>query len=561
MNTLPSSCSTLSDDELALRSAAGDHEAFAGIVSRYKTLVCSVTYSGTGSLARSEDLAQETFVAAWKQLRHLREPGKLRGWLCGIARNLVRNNRRSSRREPVAEAVEFEALHEPVDAATLPSDEAVNREQEAILWRALERVPETYREPLVLYYREEKSVARVAAELGLSEDAVKQRLARGRRHLHDEVTAFVEGALARTVPGEVFTTQVMGALPLFVGSGLASAGAASGAATGVSAGVGGGAAKGGLLGGVGGIAGFVLTVLGPVLGLLGAWAGVRASLEGAKTRREREYVVRFLKQIGIGVVVFAVVMGLVTAGLRSWGVLDALGWAVLALGLSVGYLGWVSVLAFHAKRRLREIRIEERRSHPEAFVGEEQTVFGRFREYRSRAHFLGLPLVHVRLGNPPDAKRTAACGWIAIGDEAYGVLVAIGGIAVGGISVGGISAGLLSIGGASLGAFAVGGLAIGGWAVGGAALGVVATGGIALAWTAAEGGYAAAREFALGAHASAAEANTAAASDYFAARPWMDVRSTLGKLVLSLIWLPSVFVLVRYLRMRDGRKRTPASSA
>jgi RNA polymerase sigma factor (sigma-70 family) len=550
VNTLPSSFSTLSDDELATRSAAGDHEAFAGIVSRYKTLVCSVTYSGTGSLARSEDLAQETFVAAWKQLRHLREPGKLRGWLCGIARNLVRNNRRSSRREPVAEAVEFEALHEPVDAATLPSDEAVNREQEAILWRALERVPETYREPLVLYYREEKSVARVAAELGLSEDAVKQRLARGRRHLHDEVTAFVEGALARTVPGEVFTTQVMGALPLFMGSGLASAGAA----TGVGAGVSGGAAKGGLLGGIGGFAGFVLTVLGPVLGLLGAWAGVRASLEGAKTPRERAYVVRFLKQIGIGVVVFAVIMGVLTAGLRSWGVLDALGWAVLALGLSVGYLGWVTVLAFHAKRRLREIRIEERRSHPEAFAEESANIFGSFREYRSRASFLGLPLVHMRLGNPPDAKRTAARGWIAIGDEAYGVLVAIGGIAVGGISVGGISAGLLSIGGASLGLFAVGGLAIGGWAVGGAALGVVATGGIALAWTAAEGGYAAAREFALAAHASAAEANTAAASDYFAARPWMDVRSTLGKLVMSLIWLPSVFVLVRYLRMRRARK-------
>lgn len=75
-----------SDSQLAANALAGQRDAFAQIVTRYQSLVCSLAYSATGSLSQSEDLAQETFIAAWKGLRTLREPEKLRSWLCGIAR-------------------------------------------------------------------------------------------------------------------------------------------------------------------------------------------------------------------------------------------------------------------------------------------------------------------------------------------------------------------------------------------------------------------------------------------------------------------------------------------
>src|SRR5256885_11119521 len=52
----------------------------------YTTLFRSA-YSAIGRLGQSEDVAQETFITAWKHLRHLREPAKLRSWLCGIARD------------------------------------------------------------------------------------------------------------------------------------------------------------------------------------------------------------------------------------------------------------------------------------------------------------------------------------------------------------------------------------------------------------------------------------------------------------------------------------------
>jgi DNA-directed RNA polymerase specialized sigma24 family protein len=53
-----------SDAQLVEWSLTGNRTAFATIVKRYQSLVCSITYNATGSLSLSEDLAQETFFAA-----------------------------------------------------------------------------------------------------------------------------------------------------------------------------------------------------------------------------------------------------------------------------------------------------------------------------------------------------------------------------------------------------------------------------------------------------------------------------------------------------------------
>src|SRR5438045_1316017 len=204
-----------SDSELVTRSLAGNRDAFGGIVARYQSLLCSLAYSATGSLSQSEDLAQETFVAAWKQLADLREPEKLRSWLCRISRNLTFDAVRKQYREPIHKAEPLEEIQESPAPEPLPSDYTVSQEEQAILWRSIERIPEIYREPLVLYYREHQSVQHVATALDLTEDAVKQRLSRGRKLLHEQVLAFVEGALERTNPGKAFTIGVLAALHAF----------------------------------------------------------------------------------------------------------------------------------------------------------------------------------------------------------------------------------------------------------------------------------------------------------------------------------------------------------
>jgi DNA-directed RNA polymerase specialized sigma24 family protein len=57
------------DADLVARSVAGDREAFTRIVEAYQSLICSLSYSATGNLGQSEELAQQTFIIAWKELR------------------------------------------------------------------------------------------------------------------------------------------------------------------------------------------------------------------------------------------------------------------------------------------------------------------------------------------------------------------------------------------------------------------------------------------------------------------------------------------------------------
>ena len=67
-----------SDGELVEASLRGEHEAFGHLVARYQDVVCAVSYSSTGDRGLSEDVAQETFIAAWSQLDRLRDTVRLR---------------------------------------------------------------------------------------------------------------------------------------------------------------------------------------------------------------------------------------------------------------------------------------------------------------------------------------------------------------------------------------------------------------------------------------------------------------------------------------------------
>jgi RNA polymerase sigma factor (sigma-70 family) len=268
----------LTDAALVAASLAGDREAFGLIVARYQSLVCSLAFSATGSLTRSEDLAQETFVAAWKTLPDLREPASLRPWLCRIARNRICDAFRGEKHEPSHAAETLDRLDEAPALEPLPPDYAISREEQAMLWRAIERIPEIYREPLVLFYREHQSVESVAQKLELSEDAVKQRLARGRKMLQDQVLAFVEGALEKTSPGKLFTLGVLAALPLAATT--AKAAALGSAMTAAGAGVKTAAAAGSF----GGF--FPLA-----MGALGLYHNFKSEIEDTDSPRERRLMV------------------------------------------------------------------------------------------------------------------------------------------------------------------------------------------------------------------------------------------------------------------------------
>ena len=164
------------DTSLVELSLAGDREAFGQIVARYQSPICALAYSACGNVARSEDLAQEIFITAWRRLGSLQEPARFKAWLYGIARNLINNAFRQRRRNPVASAESLEDATATASPADEPDEQAISKEEEAILWRVLSGLPEIYREPMVLFYRQNESVAQVAGVLAISEEAVRQRL-------------------------------------------------------------------------------------------------------------------------------------------------------------------------------------------------------------------------------------------------------------------------------------------------------------------------------------------------------------------------------------------------
>lgn len=521
------------DAELVSASLTGNRDAFGRIVTRYQSLICSLAYSATGCLGQSEDLAQETFITAWRHLRHLREPGKLRAWLCGIARNRINSSLRREGREPIRTAEPLDTVHDAPAPEPLPTDHAITKEEEAILWRSLERIPEIYREPLVLFYREQQSIERVAAELELSEDAVKQRLSRGRKLLHEQVLAFVEGTLARTNPGKAFTLGVIAALPLFATS-------ASAATVGATAIKGSSAAKASALLGFSGV------ILGPLAGILGAWLGVKTSLANAESERERQFIRRTSKlSLGLIIAFCATMFSLIFITDRFWKN-HPLTITIGLITLSLGYIVALFVQIIRHNRQLRQIRAEEAaagRAEPSV----SRTTF-QF-EYRSKWTLLGLPLVHACCGPAPDGKRRIAKGWIAYGDIACGV-VAFGGVAIGIVSVGGAAFGLVGIGGVALGLFAFAGCGIGYWAMGGCALGYLAFGGSALGWHAAMGGAAVAHDFALGGAAFAPHANDAVASATVQNMGFFQNAKLIMANASLLIWLPVVMLIWQALRVQ-----------
>src|SRR5215470_2165865 len=107
MNINMETSPAVSDEQLWRLSCEGDRESFTRIVERYQSLICSLAYSACGALGMSEDMAQETFITAWNRLKDLREPSKLRQWLCGNVRRIAANAvRRELRRGGAPESLE-----------------------------------------------------------------------------------------------------------------------------------------------------------------------------------------------------------------------------------------------------------------------------------------------------------------------------------------------------------------------------------------------------------------------------------------------------------------------
>jgi RNA polymerase sigma-70 factor (ECF subfamily) len=169
-----------SDEESKLiqQSLSGDPEAYAALVKEYQKMIRAVAFRMTGSLDDAEDLAQEAFVRAYRQLGSFGGNSKFSTWLCKIVVNLSLDlRRRESRRGFLLSKWAVDATPDQTRQDGFP-DELSRRVQ-----AALDRLPAKQRAAIVLTIYENQSHAEAAKTLGCAEATISWRVFAARRKL------------------------------------------------------------------------------------------------------------------------------------------------------------------------------------------------------------------------------------------------------------------------------------------------------------------------------------------------------------------------------------------
>ncbi|MBI1927230.1 sigma-70 family RNA polymerase sigma factor [Candidatus Poribacteria bacterium] len=170
------------------RALAGDKDAFGALVRHYQDYVYRTVYARVGNREDALDLAQETFLAAYENLKTLRDPAKFKAWLTGIAINRCRLWRREQSREvetvPVTE-IELEVLESTLEASAqrqLACDQ---------LWEGVNALSPVNREVVVMYYFSGYNYDEIAEQLGVPTSTVDSRLQEARKKLRKEFASMV----------------------------------------------------------------------------------------------------------------------------------------------------------------------------------------------------------------------------------------------------------------------------------------------------------------------------------------------------------------------------------
>ena len=151
----------------------GDAHALDQFYRAHAKMVLAWVIRLGGPRMEAEDVAQEVFVIALKRLHTFRGDSKVTTWLFAITRNVVNNRRR---RLAIRRFVGMERIETLPDTST-PSDERLDRSQQRrLVQNALEKLPQSQREVIVLMDLEERSAPEAAEMLGIPPGTVYSRL-------------------------------------------------------------------------------------------------------------------------------------------------------------------------------------------------------------------------------------------------------------------------------------------------------------------------------------------------------------------------------------------------
>lgn len=186
-----------SDKHFSLEALkAGDRAEFARLVEAYSPKIYHLLLRMTGNDEDAEDMLQETFLKAYRSLEKFEGRSSLSTWLYRIAVNealmLFRQKQPqliSIDQEIPSEEGDIEPL-QIVDWHELPEEELVSAETRQKLDEAIRHLPQVYKVVFLLRDTQDFSIKETADILGLTEAAVKTRLARARLHLREDLSTY-----------------------------------------------------------------------------------------------------------------------------------------------------------------------------------------------------------------------------------------------------------------------------------------------------------------------------------------------------------------------------------
>jgi RNA polymerase sigma-70 factor (ECF subfamily) len=165
---------------LVVRSQAGDEAAFVELVERYQGRLRRYVRRLPVDASKVDDVLQDVWLTAYRNLPKLRRPGALAAWLFRIARNAALAELRRHR-------VAFELDPEPEAPASTEGEDDLTPQDVARIHACLDRLPPHHREVLVLRFLEQLSYEDIAKVVGRPLGTVRSRLHHAKRGLRREM--------------------------------------------------------------------------------------------------------------------------------------------------------------------------------------------------------------------------------------------------------------------------------------------------------------------------------------------------------------------------------------
>lgn len=179
-----------------------DKKRFKELAYPHLQFLYNVALKYSGTPYDAEDLVQETMYTAYRKFSQLREESKCRSWLFMILRSHFLKERRQAVKRPYLDDGDGYLKNVPADKSKDSLEILEKKVDKEEVNKVLSAIPEKFRSPLILYYMDDMTYQEIAEYLDIPIGTVMSRLARGKKHMKNELMRRTSGtsSLRKIIP-------------------------------------------------------------------------------------------------------------------------------------------------------------------------------------------------------------------------------------------------------------------------------------------------------------------------------------------------------------------------